>query len=154
MPRHGLRRFFRHGMFPQLMGFEAVSRLGSVTRAAEELHLAQPTVSTQLKKLAQSLDVALFEQQGRGLVLTHAGRELQHVCIELFGLFERAEARLTALRSPRAEVLRIVAAPSTRQPAARLVAAICSRCSGVQASLHVEEHSQLVERMAKSQDDA
>ena len=107
MPRHGLRRFFRHGMFPQLMVFEAVARLGSVTRAAQELHLAQSTVSTQLKKLAQSLDIALFDQQGRGLVLTYAGRELQHVCIELVGLFERAEARLTALRSPRPEVLRM-----------------------------------------------
>jgi DNA-binding transcriptional LysR family regulator len=153
MPRHGLRRFFRHGMFPQLMVFEAVARLGSVTRAAEELHLAQPTVSTQLKKLAQSLEVALFEQKGRGLVLTHAGRELQHVCIELVGLFERAEVRLTALRSPRPEVLRSAAAPSTRQPAARLVVAFRSRYPGVQASLHVEEHSQLVERMAGSRDD-
>ena len=153
MPRHGLRRFFRHGMFPQLMVFEAVARLGSVTRTAEELHLAQPTVSTQLKKLAQSLEVTLFEQQGRGLVLTLAGRELQHVCMELFGVFERADARLTALRGPRPEVLRIVAAPGTRQSAARLVAAFCSRHPGVQASLHVEEHSQLVERMARSQDD-
>jgi len=151
MPRHGLRRFFRHGMFPQLMVFEAVARLGSVTRAAHELHLAQSTASTQLKKLAQSLDIALFDQQGRGLVLTYAGRELQHVCIELVGLFERAEARLTALRSPRPEVLRIVAAPSTS--AARLVAGFCSRYPGVQASLHIDEHSQLVERMAGSQDD-
>ncbi|HKQ26280.1 MAG TPA: LysR family transcriptional regulator [Burkholderiales bacterium] len=153
MPRHGLRRFCRHGMFPQLMVFEAVARLGSVTRAAEELHLAQPTVSTQLKKLAQSLDLALFEQQGRGLVLTHAGRELQHQCIELFGLLECAEARLTALRSPRPEMLRVAAVPATRQSAARLVAAFCSRYPGVQASLHVEEHLQLVERMAKNQDD-
>ena len=144
MPRHGLRRFFRHGMFPQLMVFATVARLGSVTRAAEELHLAQSTVSTQLKKLAESLDIALFDQQGRGLVLTYAGRELQHVCIELVGLFERAEARLTALRSPRPEVLRIVAAPPTS--AARPVAGFCSRYPAVQ----VDEHSQLVERMAGS----
>jgi hypothetical protein len=82
MPRSGLRRYFRHGTFPQMVVFEAVARLGSVTRAAEELHLAQPTISTQIKKLAQSLDVALFEQQGRGL-LTPAGRELQQVCGEL-----------------------------------------------------------------------
>ena len=52
MPRARLRRFFRHGLLPQLLVFEAVARLGSVTRAAEELHLAQPTVSLQLKKLA------------------------------------------------------------------------------------------------------
>ena len=153
MPRPALRRYFRHGTSAQLLVFEAVARLRSVTRAAEELHLAQPTISTQLKKLAESLDVVLFEQQGRGLVLTAAGRELQQVCDELFGLFERAEARLAMLRAARPEVLRIAAAPAVRGSASRLVAAFCSRYPGVQVSLHVSEPAQLAERMAKGQDD-
>jgi DNA-binding transcriptional LysR family regulator len=153
MPRSALRRYFRHGLFPQLMVFEVVARLGSVTRAAEELHLAQPTVSTQLKKLSQTVDATLFEPQGRGLVLTPAGRELQAVCAELFGLLEHAEARLAKVRNPRPEVLRIAAAPGARQNAARLLAAFCSRYPGVQASLHVAEHAQLVERMARGEDD-
>ena len=61
MPRTALRRYFRHGILPQLMVFEAVARHASVTKAAEALHLAQPTVSIQLKKLAETLDVQLFE---------------------------------------------------------------------------------------------
>jgi len=61
MSRTRLRRYFRHGLLPQLMVFETVARLGSVTRAAEELHLAQPTVSTQLKKLSSTLGVVLLE---------------------------------------------------------------------------------------------
>src|ERR1041385_4513841 len=73
MSRTHPRRFFRHGLLPQLLVFEAVARLGSVTRAAGELHLAQPTVSLQLKKLAATLEVTLFEQQGRSLRLTGAG---------------------------------------------------------------------------------
>lgn len=153
MPRPGLRRFYRHGMFPQLMVFEAVARLGSVTRAAEELHLAQPTVSTQLKKLAQALELTLFEQHGRGLVLTSAGRELMEVCTELFGVMRRAEERLDALRNPRPEVLRIAAVPSARRSAARLLADFCSRHPGVQASLHAGEHEQLLQRMARGEDD-
>jgi DNA-binding transcriptional LysR family regulator len=140
-------------MFPQLMVFEAVARLGSVTRAAEELHLAQPTVSTQLKKLAQALEVTLFEQQGRGLALTGAGRELQEVCAELFGLLQRAEERLAALRDPRAEVLRIAVSAAGRATAARLLADFCSRHPGVQASLHVGEHEELQQRMARGEDD-
>ena len=153
MPRSALRRYFRHGLFPQLMVFEAVARLGSVTRAADELYLAQPTVSTQLKKLSQTLDATLFEAQGRGLALTPAGRELQEVCAELFGLLERAEARIARVRNPRPEVLRIAAAPGARQSAARLLAAFCSRHPGVQASLHVAETAQLAVRMARGEDD-
>src|SRR4051812_28611988 len=45
MSRTRLRRYFRHGLLPQLIVFDAVARLGSVTRAAEELYLAQPTIS-------------------------------------------------------------------------------------------------------------
>jgi len=153
MPRSALRRFFRHGMFPQLMVFEAVARLGSVTRAAEELHLAQPTVSTQLKKLQQSLEVALLEQEGRGLRLTDAGRELHEACGELFDLIGRMEARLEALRRPPAEVLRVAAVPSARRLAARLLAEFCARHPGVQASLHVDERARLAERMARGDDD-
>jgi DNA-binding transcriptional LysR family regulator len=105
MSRAALRRYFRHGLFPQLLVFEAVARLGSVTRAAEELHLAQPTVSLQLKKLARTLELALFVQQGRRLVLTPAGAALRESCAELFTLFTRMDARLTAFRSHEAQAL-------------------------------------------------
>src|SRR5258707_2387615 len=101
MPRPVLRRYFRHGLLPQLMVFEAVARLHSVTRAAEELHLAQPTVSTQLKKLSDGLGLALFEPRGRGLEPTAAGDELRAACEELVALLERTEAMLAPLRAVR-----------------------------------------------------
>ncbi len=55
MPRARLRRYFRHGFFPQLLAFEACVRQGSVTRAAEELSLAQPTVSCLIRKLTETI---------------------------------------------------------------------------------------------------
>ena len=103
MPRPALRRYFRHGLFPQLMVFEAVARLKSATRAAEELHLAQPTVSTQIRKLSDCLGLVLLEQRGRGLEPTAAGAELQAACGELIELIERIDARLAALRAPQGE---------------------------------------------------
>ena len=105
MSRAALRRYFHHGLFPQLVVFEAVARLGSVTRAAEELHLAQPTVSLQLKKLARTLELALFAQQGRRLVLTPAGAALRECCVELFALFARVDGRLAGFRSHDARAL-------------------------------------------------
>src|SRR5712691_7054038 len=153
MPRPALRRYFRHGLFPQLMVFEAVARRQSVTRAAEELHLAQPTVSTQLKKLSGTLGLALFEQQGRGLRLTSAGRELQTACQALIGLIERIEERLAALRSPRADVLRVGATPGARRLAARLVAGFCLRHPGSQVSMHVAGRDDAVERLLSGKDD-
>jgi DNA-binding transcriptional LysR family regulator len=153
MSRTKLRRYFRHGLLPQLIVFEAVARLGSVTRAAEELHLAQPTVSMQIKKLAQTLDVALFEQRGRRLYLTVAGRMVQELCGEVINFFARAEERLAALRGVKPELLRLAAEPEARAVAATLLAEFCARHPGIQVSLHVAPREELLPRLAAGLDD-
>ena len=147
------RRFFRHGLLPQLLVFEAVSRLGSVTRAAEELHLAQPTVSLQLKKLAETLEVTLFEQRGRRLHLTGAGQELRETCLEMLQCLAKAEEKLAAWRRPKNEVLMLAAEPESRAVAARLLAGFCSRHPGVQGSLYIGERADLLTRLAAGTDD-
>ena len=153
MSRAAARRFFRHGLLPQLLVFEAVARLGSVTRAAEELHLAQPTVSLQLKKLADTLEVALFEQRGRRLHLTGAGRELRETCAEVMQCLARAEEKLAAWRKPKVETLTLAAEPESRAAASRLLAGFCSRHPGVQGSLHIGERAELLSRLAAGADD-
>src|SRR5262245_56759512 len=153
MSRTKLRRYFRHGLFPQMLVFEAVARLGSVTRAAEELHLAQPTVSIQLKKLAAALAVTLFEQRGRQLHLTAAGYALRETCAELTALLERADERLAAWRDPHGGTLRLAAEPEARQVATRLIAAFCARHPGVLVSLQLAERAELLARFARGADD-
>ena len=66
MTRNPLRRYFRHGFFPQLVAFEACVRHGSVTRAAQELSLAQPTVSHHLKVLTEA-GLVISERRGRNV---------------------------------------------------------------------------------------
>jgi DNA-binding transcriptional LysR family regulator len=80
----------------QLRLFVAVADAGSVTRAAAELHLAQPALSYQMKRLERDLGVALFTRSGRGIALTDEGRELldhaQSVLREHDRLLERARS--------------------------------------------------------------
>jgi LysR family transcriptional regulator, transcription activator of glutamate synthase operon len=56
--------------------FEAVARLSSITRAAEELHIAQPSLSKQIQSLEAELGVRLFDRVGRRIELADAGRML------------------------------------------------------------------------------
>jgi hypothetical protein len=96
MARARLRRFFRHGFLPQLIAFEASVRLGSVTRAAQELSLAQPTVSGMLRKLGDAMGGPVVAMRGRRIVPSDIGRELVQLCGELFPVFDRFEARRAA----------------------------------------------------------
>src|SRR5919112_2161217 len=61
----------------QLTYFLAAAKQGSFSAAAEELHLAQPSLSEQIRRLEAELGVALFTRAGRGLMLTEAGRLLR-----------------------------------------------------------------------------
>jgi LysR family transcriptional activator of nhaA len=72
--------------YHHLLYFWAVAREGSVTRASEQLHLAQPTVSGQLKALEEALGEKLFERTGRRLVLTDVGRVVFRYADEIFSL--------------------------------------------------------------------
>lgn len=93
MARPRLRRFFRHGLVPQLMAFEACVRLGGVTRAAEELALAQPTVSGLLRKLSESVGAPVVRFHGGRLELTEAGSDVVLLTGEILESLRRFERR-------------------------------------------------------------
>ena len=73
----------------QLKVFESVARNLSFSRAAEELHLTQPAVSTQVKKLEGHAGLPLFEQLGKKIHLTPAGVEMLHSSRAIIQLYER-----------------------------------------------------------------
>ncbi len=98
MSHSPIRRYLKHGMLPQLTVFEAVARLSSFTRAAEELYMAQPTVSTLIKKLTETVGVPLFEQVGKRIHLTDAGRSLYAASTEIFDTLSRTERAMADLR--------------------------------------------------------
>ncbi len=82
----------------QLRLFRKVAETKSITRAAEELHLTQPAVSAQLKKLQEQFEIPLMESIGRELYITDFGKEVSEIAYnvldELEGMEERANAHL------------------------------------------------------------
>ena len=79
----------------QLRSFHAVAHHGSVTRAAQALHVSQPTMTTQIRALEETYGVELFYRHGRGLTLTPTGRALYAVSLRIFS--DEAEALGLAL---------------------------------------------------------
>ena len=95
MARPRFRRYFRHGLLPQLIAFEACLRLGGVTRAADELCLAQPTVSGLLRRLSETVGAPVLLAKGGRVELTRAGEDVALLCEEIFGSLERFEEKRT-----------------------------------------------------------
>lgn len=153
MPQSDIRRYLRHGTLPQLRVFEASARLGSLTRAAEELHMAQATASVQIKKLSETVGLPLFEQVGRRVELTEAGERLYAGCGEVFRAFSEMEQALAALRGAASGPLQLAVPAAARHFAARLLAAFLQRNPGIQASLQVHDRPALMSRLAKNEDD-
>jgi DNA-binding transcriptional LysR family regulator len=153
MPQSNIRRFLKHGVLPQLRVFEASARLGCFARAAEELHLAQPTVSVQIKKLSETVGFPLFEQVGKHIYLTDAGQRLFTGCNDVFLALSSLEDSLTEMRGLNSGHLRLAVTSSAKYFAPRLLGAFIQRYSGVETSLHINNRSALLERLKDNVDD-
>lgn len=147
------RRYFRHGMLPQLLVFEAIARLGSLTRAAEEVCLAQPTVSAQLKKLTDTVGAPLVEQVGKKLYLTEVGKALHQSCEELIDLLQRTEDRLAQANAPEQGTLRLATTPTGHGYLHAPLAAFCRRFPRVRVRLEEGNRQQMLARLLTHQDD-
>ncbi len=72
--------------YHHLLYFWTVAKEGSVARATELLHLAQPTISAQIRSLEKSLGQKLFSKKGRNLVMTERGQAVFRYAEEIFSL--------------------------------------------------------------------
>jgi len=140
-------------MLPQLQVFEAVARHGSFTRAAEELHLAQPTVSGQIRKLTDIVGLPLLEQVGKRVHATSAGRELYAACQDIFKTLDDVEGTLSDIRGLKAGSLRVATSTSGKYLVPRLLAEFVKLHPGIEITLHVNHRKAVLERLARNEDD-
>lgn len=153
MSQSKIRRYLRHGTFPQLSVFEAVARHGSFTRAAEELYMAQPTVSVQIKKLTETIGLPVLEQVGKSVRLTPVGKELQGACSEIFVTLKRFEQKVSDMRGMQTGSLHIAASTVAKYFASRSLAEFLKVHPGIDAKMHVAPRQQLLNRIGENADD-
>lgn len=137
----------------QLRVFEAAARHSSFTRAAEELFLTQPTISMQIKQLTKSVGIPLFEQVGKRLYLTEAGRELFATCQEIFNTFAQFEMKVADLKGLKQGQLRLAVITTAKYFIPRLLGSFCQLYPGIEISLQVTNHEGILDRMTSNQDD-
>jgi len=107
--------------------FVAVAREGNVTRAAEVLHISQPSLSAAVKQLEQQLGVALLERSGRRIALTAAGELLLRRGKELLEHADAVADEVSQRDSATAGRLRLGLTPTARYGVGPELLAACAR---------------------------
>jgi len=139
--------------FRQLKVFESAARHLSYTRAAEELHLSQPGVSMQIKQLEEAVGLPLFEQIGKKMHLTHAGREVFTYSQSIGHLLDEAEDVLEELKGGASGKLAISVATTASHFATRLLAAFSQRYENVTISLDITNRKSLQRQLSDNEPD-
>jgi DNA-binding transcriptional LysR family regulator len=137
----------------QLQVFEAAARHLSYTNAAKELYLSQPGVSIQIKQLEESIGLSLFEQVGKKMHLTTAGREMFVYSKSIGHLLEEADGVIEELKGVRSGRLAISIATTASHFTTRLLAAFAQRYEGVTISLDITNRESLHQQLAENQPD-
>jgi len=143
----------RHTTFRQMQIFEAVVRLGSFTRASEELFLTQPTVSTQFKKLADAMDLPLLDQSSRKLKPTEAGEALYRAIHKIFDTMADLDTFIAELKGLRRGRLRLGVITTAKYFAPEILGDFCRQFPGVDVSLKVTNRERILERVQNNEDD-
>ncbi|MDP3310738.1 MAG: LysR family transcriptional regulator, partial [Polaromonas sp.] len=131
----------------QLKVFESVARHLSFSRAAEEMHLSQPAVSIQVKKLEDHAGLPLFEQLGKKIHLTPAGVEMLHssrIIIQQFKEVEDAMAQFKGVAGGKLNVA-VISAGDYFLP--RLLVEFARRHSGVMLDFGVCNREELLSQL-------
>lgn len=128
--------------------FRLVARLGSVTKAAQELFISQPAVSAHLRSLEQHYGESLFERTPRGMLLTSTGKAFSVQVNALFAIYEDLPSAVDAVRGRvRGEVM--VAASSTPGAyyAPKLLQRFQEKYPEAQPTLVVGDSAQVLEQI-------
>ncbi|MBK7953814.1 MAG: LysR family transcriptional regulator [Candidatus Accumulibacter sp.] len=139
--------------FRQLETFAAVARHRSFSKAAAALHLTQPAVSLQIRQIADTLGLPLFEQAGREVVLTVAGEEMLKTVRELDDLWGRFESAIDDLKGLRRGRLRVALVPTAKYFLPRMLGDFSRRYPEVSIELEIVDRERVASRMRANQDD-
>ena len=141
----------RSASFRQLAAFHAVARLGSVSAAADEMHLTQPAVSIQIAALETSARTALLQRSGRGVRLTEAGELLAGYAGRILELWREAGESMATLQGVFAGTLRVGAVTTAEYLLPPLLVNFVNANPKVKVKLQVGNRDEIV-RMLGSQE--
>jgi DNA-binding transcriptional LysR family regulator len=142
-----------HFTLRQLQVFEKVANHLNYSRAAEELFLSQPAVSMQIKQLEASIGLPLFEQMGKKIFLTEAGRELYHYARNIAQQLAEMEAVFGEMKGLGHGKLTLSVVNTANYFTPQLLAKFCQRHPDINVILQVANRDAVLKQLADNNTD-
>lgn len=139
--------------FRQLRLFLALADTGSVSHAARECHVTQPTASMQLKEVTDAVGVPLYEVISKRVHLTDAGRDLARTARAMVDEWAAFSQRIDATKGLTRGKLRVAVVSTAKYFVPRLLGTFCARYPEIDISLEVLNRDGVVQRLRDNQDD-
>ncbi|MFZ6654325.1 LysR family transcriptional regulator [Undibacterium sp. TJN19] len=143
----------RHLSFRLLQVYVQVARLGNISAAARALHLTQPTVSLQLKKLREAVDEPLFDHRNGRMVMTHVGEELYRAACDVLVRFEDFNGVLEQARDGNTGHINIAIVTTAKYVLPRILGAFYRQFPKVGVTLNIGNRARILDRFSMQEDD-
>ena len=142
-----------HFTLQQLKLFEAVSRNNSYTRAAEELHLTQPAVSIQIKRLEEQVGMPLFDTVGKKIFTTAAGKAMYSACTDILARAAELKDTVEELKGEVKGPLQIAVVTTAKYFMPHLLGTFLSMYPEVEPKLVFTNRAKVMQRLHNNEDD-
>ncbi len=142
-----------HVTLRQLQVFETVARHLSHSRAAKELYLSQPAISMQIKQLELGVGLPLFDQVGKQIHLTEAGREMLHYSCTISQQLQEMEAVFDEMKGLAHGRMNISVVNTANYFMPQLLAKFSQQHPKIQISLHVANRDAVLKQLAENNTD-
>ncbi|MBF0265599.1 MAG: LysR family transcriptional regulator [Gammaproteobacteria bacterium] len=143
----------RHATLRQLQLLVTVAYSQSYTRAAENLHVSQPTVSIQIQKLSDAIGMPLFDCVGKKLYLTSVGEKVLEVAEDILDSLGQLSNDIIELKGEVQGDLKIASVTNSKYFMPRLLGVFLQKYPKVQPYLKVTNRARVLERMLHNEDD-
>jgi len=142
-----------HFTLQQLKLFEAVSRNASYTRAAEELHLSQPAVSIQIKRLEEQVGLPLFEHVGKKIFPTVAGKTMYQASCDILARVAELKNSVETLKGEVKGPLQLSVVTTSKYFMPHLLGMFLTQYPDVVPKLIFTNRSKVMQRLYNNEDD-
>lgn len=137
----------------QLQIFLIAAENNSFAVAAQTLHLSQPAVSLQMKRLSEMLEITLFERDRRNVKLTAAGNSLLQHARRIHQYLNEASEDLQSLKNAEQGTVNIGMVTTTQYFGPKLIEAFCKKHPGIKLDISIANRKNIIEKIEANQID-